>query len=81
MKSSLKSATSTLRGFAGWISKRRGDALSSTEDTESPAAVRICGRCATAVEAELADQVADGRGRGSETRDRWSPGLSMDNFS
>lgn len=81
MKSSFKSATSTLRGFAGWISRRREGALPSVEDTETPAAVRICGRCATVVEAELADQDADNRGRDSEPLNRWSPGLSMDNFS
>jgi hypothetical protein len=81
MKSSLKSATSTLKGFAGWISKRREGVLSNVDDAPSTNAVRVCGRCATVVEAELADQDADDRRRVSAPRDRWSPGLSMDNFS
>ncbi|HVJ77808.1 MAG TPA: hypothetical protein VM620_08240 [Hyphomicrobium sp.] len=81
MKSSLKSATLTLKGFAGWISKRREWALSNVDDAPEPNAVRVCGRCATVVEAEMADRDAGDDRRASAPRDRWSPGLSMDNFS
>jgi hypothetical protein len=81
MKSSLKCGTVSLRGFAGWSSKRREWALPNVDDAPEPNAVRVCGRYATVVEAEMADRDAGDRRRTSAPRDRWSPGLSMDNFS
>lgn len=74
MKSSLNSATAVLRGFAGWISGRTGDELSDVDHV--PFVVSACGYRARAEETSMEDASEfDAR------RDRWPPGLSLDNFS
>lgn len=69
MKSSLTYTTAAaLRGFAGWISGRSGDALSDVDHI--PFVVSACGYRAPEGPDEL-----------GERDDRWLPGLSVDNFS
>jgi hypothetical protein len=76
MKSSLSSATAVLRGFAGWFSSRGGEALSGFDDEAIPNVVWACGR-------EISPEAPepDDRRQFAVRRERWSPGLSLDNFS
>jgi hypothetical protein len=77
MKSSLTGATAVLKGFAGWIYGRRGEDLSSVDASETSEVVWICGRRAPSSE----EGEFDDRREFAVTSDRWSPGLSLDNFS
>lgn len=70
MKNSLSGATAALKGFAGWISRRRNEGLSEVDASDTSAVVWVCGRCAPTRDDEFAGR-----------SDRWSPGLSLDNFS
>ena len=74
MKSSLNSATAVLRGFAGWISGRDGDELSDVDHV--PFVVSACG-----YRAQDGESSVDGSGEFDARRDRWPPGLILDNFS
>lgn len=76
MKSSLNSATAVLRGFAGWFSTRGGEALSGIDDDANPNVVWACGR-----EISPEGLEPDDRRQFAARRERWSPGLSLDNFS
>ena len=74
MKSSLNSATAVLRDFAGWISGRSGDELSDVDHV--PFVVSACG-----YRAQDGESSVDNSGEFDARRDRWPPGLSLDNFS
>ena len=76
MKSSLSSATAVLRGFAGWFSNRGGEALSGIDDDATPNVVWACGREISPEGSESHD-----RRQFAARRERWAPGLSLDNFS
>ncbi len=74
MKSSLTYTTAAaLRGFAGWFSGRAGDELADAEHI--PFVVSACGYRTEESE------VRPGASEFGERRDRWHPGLSLDNFS
>jgi len=76
MKSSLTVATAVIKGFAGWIYGRRGQDLSSVDAPDASEIIRACGRRAPTEDEEFDDD------REFAVRsDRWSPGLSLDNFS
>jgi hypothetical protein len=75
MKNSLTGAAGVLKGFAGWIYGRRGENLSPVDPSETSAVVWACGR-----RAPTDDELADRREFAGRS-DRWSPGLSLDNFS
>ena len=70
MKSSLTGATAVLKGFAGWIYGRRVEELPSVDLSDTSEVVWACGRRAPTDDGEFAVH-----------SDRWSPGLSLDNFS
>jgi hypothetical protein len=74
MKSSFTYTTATaLRGFAGWIAGRGGEALPEVEHV--PFVVSVCGY--RAAESEAPAEFSET----GERRNRWAPGLSLDNFS
>lgn len=70
MKSSLNGATAVLRGFASWIAGRSGP-----EPRVVPISVSACNP-----RIRPRDYLHDER-EFAVPRDRWSPGLSLDNFS
>jgi hypothetical protein len=73
MKSSLSSATAVLRDFAGWISSRGAEDFSEAPGV--PFVVSACGYRAPAQDTEPEDTREF-----AVPRDRWAPGLSLDNF-
>jgi hypothetical protein len=77
MKNSLAGATAVLKGFAGWIYGRREEGISDVSaPPDTSEVVWACGRRAPTGDGEFADH------REFAVRpDRWSPGLSLDNFS
>jgi hypothetical protein len=70
MKNSLAGATAVLKGFAGWIYRRRDEDLSEVDAPGASEVVCACGRRAPTGDDEFAARSG-----------RWSPGLSLDNFS
>lgn len=74
MKSSLTCTTAAaLRGFAGWFSGRANGAMPDVDHI--PFVVSACGYRAPA------EQAAADASEFGERRDRWLPGLSLDNYS
>jgi hypothetical protein len=76
MKRSFTGATAVLKGFAGWINGRRGEDLPTISASDASEVVWACGRYATIDDGEF-----DDRREFAVRSDRWSPGLSLDNFS
>lgn len=76
MKSSLTSASAVLKGFKGWMARRRTAAPADIETPETPEVVWACGRRVPLEDGEL-----DARREFAMREDRWPPGPSLDNFS
>jgi hypothetical protein len=69
MRSSFSSAATAFKGFAGWISGRRDGDLT---DDGAPNVFSACG---------APERPHDAPAEFSGHKERWSPGLSVDNFS
>lgn len=76
MKSSLTSASAVLKGFAGWVTRRRSEARADVETPETPEVVWACGQRIPLEDGEL-----DTRREFAAQQDRWPLGPSVDNFS
>lgn len=74
MKSSFSSATAILKGFAGWVSSRNSD--DGDDEHHVPFVVSACG-----YQSRREGDTAENPGQFDTLRDRWPPGLSLDNFS
>ncbi|RUP08105.1 MAG: hypothetical protein EKK38_16325 [Hyphomicrobium sp.] len=74
MKRSFSSATAILRGFAGWVSGRTSNQI--YDEAHVPFVVSACGYQSR----DEGDSV-EKTGRSDALRDRWPPGLNVDNFS
>ncbi len=75
MKSSFTSATAILRGFAGWVSGRTSSQMYD-DAPRVPFVVSACGYQSR----DEGDSV-EKTGQFDALRDRWPPGLNVDNFS
>ena len=76
MKSSLTSASAVLKGFTGWVTRRRSAARADIETPETPEVVWACGQ-----HIPLEDSELDTRREFATQQDRWPLGPSVDNFS
>jgi hypothetical protein len=74
MKSSFNSATAVLKGFAGWVSGRTSNQV--YDEPHVPFVVSACG-----YQSRHEGDSAEKPGQFDTLRDRWPPGLSLDNFS
>lgn len=74
MKSSLTSASAVLKGFAGWVTRRRSEARADLGTPETPEVVWACGQ-------RIPLEELDTRREFATQQDRWPLGPSVDNFS
>ncbi|AGK56654.1 hypothetical protein HYPDE_24848 [Hyphomicrobium denitrificans 1NES1] len=75
MKGSLTSASAIVKGFKGWIARRRAAATAKIETPETEV-VWVCGRRMPMEGPEF-----DARREFSAQQDRWPLGPSVDNYS
>jgi hypothetical protein len=76
MKGSLTSASAVLKGFAGWVTRRRSEARADVETPETQEVVWACGQRIPLEGSEL-----DTRREFATQQDRWPLGPGVDNFS
>jgi hypothetical protein len=74
MKRSFTSATAVLQGFAGWVSGRTSSQI--YDEDHVPFVVSACG-----YQSRNEEDSVEQTGRFDASRNRWPPGLSLDNFS